>query len=298
MSISGITVGPGWTIGPGWTLGTGGGGPTPGVNGSFGYAEMNPPVIAGNQLEDSTATVNNPTGFTINSPLFSASGSSTGTGFIVEATTTSNNTFLNTLPGPAFYNITLGAGSTATNGTAYISGISPLIMYLSEGLTYPFTVNYPITITNNTPLPSLTINLGDFGSVGATGNSTWAGTTYTVPSGSNVYADYIELISASPGAQSTIDAFFAAAGLSTANYDGYVFQALWADGRIGLVRAGFNDAGGSNGTMYLSPIDSTSPAWRTNGADPATVPTLAGTWPFPVQLTAWTPTIELTNYWC
>jgi len=287
----------GWQVGPGWQMGAvSGSTPTPGVDGSFGYAEMSPPVIAGNQLEDSTATVNNPTGFTINSPLFSASGPSTGTGFLVLSTTTSNNNFLNTLPAPAFYNITLGAGSTATNGTAYISGITPLIMYLSEGLTYPFTVNYPITITNATPLPSLTINAGDFGSVSAVGGS-WDGTYYTVPPGSNVYNYYLELLGANPSAQSTIDSFFAAAGLSTTNYPGYVFQALWADGRIGLVRAGFDDNAGS-GRMYLSPIDSTDPAWRTSGADPATVPALAGAWKFPVTLTAWTPTIELTNNWC
>jgi hypothetical protein len=256
---------------------------------------MSPPVVAGYQLEDSTATVNDPTGFTINSPLFNGSPS-TGTGFLVLATTTSNNTFLNTLPGPAFYNITLGAGSTATNATAFINGTSPLTMFLSEGLTYPFTVNYPITIASNTPLPSLTINAGDFGSIGATGTSTWTGTSYTVAPGSNVYAEYLELFGANPSAQSAIDAFFAAAGLSTAT-EGYVFQAVWNDGSIGLVRAGFADNAGS-GTMYLTPIDSTIPTWRTNGADPTTVPALAGSWPFPVTLTPWTPTIELTNQWC
>jgi len=293
--VAPLTVAAGWTIGPGWTLGSGGGAPTPGVDGSFGYAEMSPPVVAGAQLQDSTATVNDPTGFTINSPLFNGSPS-TGTGFVVLSPTSSNTTFFNTLPGPAFYNVTLGAGSGATNGTAYISTNAPLTMFLSEGLTYPFTVNYPITITNATPLPGLTINASDFGSVSAVGGS-WDGTYYTVPPGSNVYNYYLELLGANPSAQSTIDSFFAAAGLSTTNYPGYVFQAVWDDGQIGLVRAGFDDNAGS-GRMYLSPIDSTNPAWRTSGADPATVPALAGAWKFPVTLTAWTPTIELTNYWC
>ena len=68
--VAPLTVAAGWTIGPGWSIGTGtGGGGIAGVDGCVGYDQMPGPVVAGYGIEDGTATVNNPIGFTINSPI-------------------------------------------------------------------------------------------------------------------------------------------------------------------------------------------------------------------------------------
>ena len=61
-----ITIASGIQVGPGIALGGGSGGGTPGVNNIVGYDEMPPPVTPLGTLEDPTATVNSPTGFTIN----------------------------------------------------------------------------------------------------------------------------------------------------------------------------------------------------------------------------------------
>jgi len=73
-----------------------------------------------------------------------------------------------------------------------------------------------------------------------------------------------------------------------------VFQARFGND-IGLFRAGYDT---SNSRLFLSPIDSTSTAWSTNGADPTTIPTMAGTYTFPIELTLWTPITNSQNSWC
>ena len=83
-----ITIGPGINIGAGIAMGGSGGGGTPGVSNVTGLAEMNPPVVAGNQLEDPTATINDPTGFTIND--------NTKTGVAIGALSASNQAFFAT----------------------------------------------------------------------------------------------------------------------------------------------------------------------------------------------------------
>ena len=66
--MSGIIFGSGITLGVGIAVGAGtpGPGPSPGTNNVTGYSEMPPPVTAGDDLEDPTATVNGSVGFTIN----------------------------------------------------------------------------------------------------------------------------------------------------------------------------------------------------------------------------------------
>lgn len=135
-----VTIGPGWSIGAGWSIGgEGGGGGTPGVNNVTGLTEMNPPVIAGNQLEDPTATINSPTGFTINDD--------TKTGVAIGALSASNQAFFATY-GTGTKTCTWGAGSTVASSTINVgtnSGAS--LVFFVQGQSGAATYNYPFTFS-------------------------------------------------------------------------------------------------------------------------------------------------------
>jgi hypothetical protein len=136
----GIQIGPGWSIGAGWALGVvSGGGGTPGVNNVTGYNEMPPPVTAGGTLEDPTATINSPTGFTIND--------NTKTGIAITALSASNQAFFATY-GTGTKTVTWGAGSTVASSTINVitnSGAS--LVFFVQGQTGAATYNYPFTFS-------------------------------------------------------------------------------------------------------------------------------------------------------
>ena len=139
MALPGIAVGPGITIGAGIFMGTGGGGGTPGVNNVVGYNEMPPPVTAGGTLEDPTATINSPTGFTINDD--------TKTGIAITALSASNQAFFATY-GTGTKTVTWGAGSTVASSTINVvtnSGAS--LVFFVPGQTGAATYNYPFTFS-------------------------------------------------------------------------------------------------------------------------------------------------------
>ena len=140
MALPGIAIGEGITIGAGIFMGTGsGGGGTPGVNNVTGYTEMNPPVIAGTQTEDPTATINNPIGFTINDD--------TKTGVAITTLSASNQAFFATY-GTGTKTCTWGAGSTVASSTINVatnSGSS--LVFFIQGQTGAATYNYPFTFS-------------------------------------------------------------------------------------------------------------------------------------------------------
>lgn len=120
------------TIGAGITVGAGS------IGGVITYAEMSPPVIPGNQLEDSTATINGSVGFTINDGL--------ATGVAVPALTAENQTFFIN-QGTGIFTAQFGTGSTYSSATVNIVNSGPfLVFFIDSGLTYPATFNYPFTI--------------------------------------------------------------------------------------------------------------------------------------------------------
>lgn len=137
--VAPLTVGAGWQVGAGWTIGPGGGSGTPGVDNVTGYAEMPPPVTPGGDLEDPTATINSPTGFTINDD--------TKTGIAITALSTSNQTWFATY-GTGTKTVSWGAGSTVASSTinvTYNSGAS--IVFFVQGQTGAATYNYPFTFS-------------------------------------------------------------------------------------------------------------------------------------------------------
>jgi hypothetical protein len=139
MALPGIKVEGGINIGPGINMGLGGGGGTPGVGSTTGYTEMPPPVTAGGDLEDPNATINSPTGFTINDD--------TKTGIAITALSASNQTFFATY-GTGTKTCTWGAGSTVASSTinvTYNSGSS--LVFFVQGQTGSATYNYPFTFS-------------------------------------------------------------------------------------------------------------------------------------------------------
>jgi hypothetical protein len=139
MVAPGIKFGSGILIEAGVNLGSGTGPvppePTPGVDNQTGYLEMVPPVVAGNQLEDVTATVNNPYGFTINND--------TATGVGISALSASNQVFFATY-GTGTKTCTWGAGSTVPTSTInVIQNSGPTLIFYIQGQTGPATYNYP-----------------------------------------------------------------------------------------------------------------------------------------------------------
>jgi hypothetical protein len=137
-----IVVGNGIDIGSGITItsGAGGGGGTPGVDNVLGYFQLDPPITPGNQLEDPTATVNSPTGFTINNQSL--------TGIAFPALTVSNQNWVSnnfaTLPGN--YTCTWGPGSTVASSTIMVVSVSPLTFFV-QGQTGAATYNYPFVLS-------------------------------------------------------------------------------------------------------------------------------------------------------
>ena len=139
MSLSGITFGPGITIGAGITIGGGSGTNygTAGIDGSVGYIEIVGPVIPNQQIEDITATVNDPIGFTINND--------TATGVAIPNLSTSNKAFFANY-GTGIKTVYWGSGSTVSSSLVNLVTNNPshLIFYI-QGQTGPATYNYPFT---------------------------------------------------------------------------------------------------------------------------------------------------------
>lgn len=139
--VAPVTIEGGISIGPGISIGAGGGpGPSPGTNSVFGYAEMSPPVIPGNQLEDYTATINGSTGFTINDDTL--------TGVAVPALTASNQNWITTnyTVVPGFYTCTWGPGSTVASSSIQVVNTVPTLVFFIQGQVGAATYNYPFTL--------------------------------------------------------------------------------------------------------------------------------------------------------
>lgn len=134
-----ITIGPGIAIGPGISFSAESGGGTPGVNNVTGYAEMPPPVTPGVTLEDPSATVNSPTGFTINND--------TKTGIAISALSASNQTFFATY-GTGIKTVSWGAGSTVASSTVnLVSNAGTTLVFFVQGQSGAATYNYPFTFS-------------------------------------------------------------------------------------------------------------------------------------------------------
>jgi hypothetical protein len=103
---------------------------------------MPPPVTAGGDLEDTTATINGSTGFTINDD--------TKTGIAIDALSASNQTFFATY-GTGTKTVTWGPGSTVASSTITVvtnnpSG-HPQLVFQIQGQTGAATYNYPFTFS-------------------------------------------------------------------------------------------------------------------------------------------------------
>lgn len=136
-----FTVGPGFTIGAGFVIGaaSGGGGGGGGVDNVTGYAEMNPPVTPNGQVEDITATINSPIGFTINNDL--------QTGIAIPALSPSNQAWFASY-GTGLKTVTWGPGSTVASSTINLTVNSgPLLIFFVQGQVGPATYNYPFTFS-------------------------------------------------------------------------------------------------------------------------------------------------------
>ena len=129
------------TVLGGMALSEGGGAP-PGPSGYdnvIGYDEMPPPVTPIGTLEDGTATINSPTGFTINDD--------TKTGVAVSALSASNQTFFATY-GTGTKTCTWGAGSTVASSTINVVTNTPgFLVFDIQGQTGAATYNYPFTFS-------------------------------------------------------------------------------------------------------------------------------------------------------
>lgn len=115
-----------------------------GVNNVTGYNEMNPPVVAGQQLEDSTATINGTTGFTINN--------SSQTGVAITGCTVNNQNWFNAnFTAGNTYTCTWGPGSTVASSSILVTNLpngfgQPLVFFI-QGQTGAATYNYPFTFS-------------------------------------------------------------------------------------------------------------------------------------------------------
>lgn len=137
--VAPLQIGGGITIGGAISIGTAGGGGTPGILNVTGYLEMSPPIIPGNQLEDSTATINGSTGFTINDD--------TSTGVAISALSVSNQAFFATY-GTGTKTVTWGAGSTVPYSTITLTqNTGSVLVFYIQGQTGPATYNYPFTFS-------------------------------------------------------------------------------------------------------------------------------------------------------
>ena len=137
--VAPLQIGGGITIGGAISIGTAGGGGTPGILNVTGYLEMSPPIIPGNQLEDSTATIIGSTGFTINDD--------TSTGVAISALSVSNQAFFATY-GTGTKTVTWGAGSTVPYSTITLTqNTGSVLVFYIQGQTGPATYNYPFTFS-------------------------------------------------------------------------------------------------------------------------------------------------------
>ena len=120
----------------------GSGGPAPSGDSVIGFAEMGPPIVPGDQLEDGTATINGTTGFTINNDG--------DTGVAPDALTANNVSWFTTnytvIPGN--YTCTWGPGSTVASSTINVVALSGTqIVFYIQGQSGPATYNYPFTFS-------------------------------------------------------------------------------------------------------------------------------------------------------
>ena len=115
---------------------------TPGVDNVTGYTEINGPVIPGTQLQDPTATVNDPIGFTINNDTL--------TGIAINNLSASNKTWFATY-GTGTKTVTWGAGSTVASSTINVVTNDPYgtpqLVFFIQGQIGPATYNYPFTFS-------------------------------------------------------------------------------------------------------------------------------------------------------
>ena len=141
MVAPAIRIEGGIKIGPGITMGqSSGGGGTPGVNNSTGYSEMPPPITPGGTLEDTTATINSPIGFTINDQ--------TQTGIAITALSASNQTWFAANFSTGIHTCTWGPGSTVPSSTInVINSSGGSLVFFVQGQTGSATYNYPFTFT-------------------------------------------------------------------------------------------------------------------------------------------------------
>ena len=120
----------------------GGGSDTAGVDNVVGYDEMPAPVVAGQQLEDGTATINGSTGFTINND--------NATGIAISGLTASNQAFFATY-GTGTKTVTWGAGSTVASSTINVitnnPNASPQLVFFVQDQSGAATYNYPFTFS-------------------------------------------------------------------------------------------------------------------------------------------------------
>jgi len=120
--------------------GDGSGGGTAGIDNVIGYSEMPPPVTPIGTLEDGTATINSPIGFTINDD--------TRTGIAIQGLTASNEAWFaaNYLTVPGTYTCTWGAGSTVASSSITVGQVTgSIIVFNVLGQSGPATYNYPFT---------------------------------------------------------------------------------------------------------------------------------------------------------
>jgi hypothetical protein len=100
---------------------------------------MPPPITAGGDLEDPTASINSPTGFTINDD--------TKTGIAISALSASNQTFFATY-GTGTKTVTWGAGSTVASSTiTVVTNAGSTLVFDVQGQTGAATYNYPFTFS-------------------------------------------------------------------------------------------------------------------------------------------------------
>jgi hypothetical protein len=137
VMTGGITMSPGVEIRYGSSPA-----PSPGVNNVTGYTEMVPPVVAGQQLQDLSATINGSTGFTINNDTL--------TGIAINGLSASNQTFFATY-GTGTKTITWGPGSTVASSTITVVTNDPYgdpqLVFFVQGQSGPATYNYPFTFS-------------------------------------------------------------------------------------------------------------------------------------------------------
>ena len=131
-----ITFGPGITLGAGIIVGLT---PTAGIAGTVGPDEIGVPVLPGSgKLQDGSATVNDPIGFTINND------GSTGVG--IPYLSASNQTFFATY-GTGTKTVYWGPGSTVPFSSVNLvdnSGNGTITFFIL-GQVGPATYNYPFT---------------------------------------------------------------------------------------------------------------------------------------------------------